>query len=169
MKVDGVKERARQDVYIKASKMDDMSVGEDHWTLRHVVIADYGTASIMEMEPVKDEWTCSITNFDKSLNLISNILRETWSPQRESGYTSYLGLQNTELGGPNQSYHGFKTFSSDDVEWSVFFNDATHLPQFAISGGPNIQTIIIKRFEARGSFTQEEFMPKLCYDQREIN
>ena len=128
VKVDGVKERSRQDVYIKTSKMDDMSAQDDHWTLRHVVIADYATASIMEMEPAKEEWTCGITNFDKSLNLISNILRETWAPQRESGYTSYLGLQNTELGGPNQSYHGFKTFSSDDMEWSVFFSAVTLQP-----------------------------------------
>jgi hypothetical protein len=117
-------------------QMNDLSVefeeAENPWMLRHVVIADYSTASIMEMEPILDEthseWRCSITNFDKSLNLISNILRETWAPQKESGYTSYMGLQNTEMGGPNQSFHAFKTFSSDDVEWSIFVNADTHLP-----------------------------------------
>ena len=80
--------------------MNDLSVefeeAENPWMLRHVVIADYSTASIMEMEPILDEthaeWRCSITNFDKSLNLISNLLRETWAPQKESGYTTYLGL-----------------------------------------------------------------------------
>ena len=125
--------------------MEDLSVefeeAENPWMLRHVIIADYRTASIMEMEPKLDdnhpEWGCTITNFDKSLNLISNLLRETWAPQSESSYTSYFGLQNTEMGGPTQSFYGFKTFSSDDVEWSVFFNAETHLPQYAVSEGPN--------------------------------
>jgi hypothetical protein len=122
----------------------------------------------MEMEPLSEEaypaWACSITNFDKSLNLISNLMRETWAPQQESGYSSYLGLQNTELGGPSTSYHSFKTFSSDDVEWSVFFNPKTSQPQYAVSEGANPQTVLINNFRQRLSFDHSEFMPKECFE-----
>jgi hypothetical protein len=136
--------------------------------LRHVVIADYRLSTIMEVIP-DDEQTneeCTITTFDKSLNLISNLLAEMWAPHADS-YTSYLGVQSIAVE-PTKSFYAFKTFSSDDVEWTVFFDTETRLPRYAVSesfNGKNpSQTVVIKSYLPRTKFDETEFMPQNCFD-----
>ena len=182
VKVDGLAQKARQDVYMKFNK--DRETGkplhdDNGWRLKHVVIADYRHSTILDN--LHDDATgaqdCEVLLFDKSLNLISNLILEMWLPKQDS-YTTYIGRQSTKLA-QGQSFHVFKTISSDDVEWSVFFNEETGLPQFAISERyitkgeddeekvhPS-QTVIIKSYRPRGSFAEEEFMPAACFNQRQ--
>lgn len=95
-------------------------------------------------------------------------MSEAWIPRLDS-YTTYLGIQSLDLA-PGSSFYAFKTLSSDDVEWSVFFNTVTKLPQFAISenisGQSPSQTVIIKSYIPRAVFGENEFMPVECYEER---
>jgi hypothetical protein len=119
VRVDGLNEKARQDVYERFR--------DGTFSPYHTVIADYRTSVIMEKQG--DE--CSITTFDKSLNLISNLITEMWTPKLDS-FTSYLGVQSIAMA-PGRSFYGFKTFSSDDVEWTVFFDTVSRRPEYAVS------------------------------------
>ncbi len=76
------------------------------------------------------------------------------------------------MAGPTESFHAFKTISSDDVIWDVYFNLKTGHPQYAIAEASQTETsyIIIPpgNYRARpNGFEQEEFMPKQCYEQRQ--
>ena len=94
------------------------------------MIADYRISTISEIEG-KEDGECQYSLFDRSLNIISNLLSETWIPRVDS-YTTYLGEQNIKLA-PHDSFYAFRTISSDDVSWDVFFNVRTGHPQFAIA------------------------------------
>lgn len=110
---------------------DKKGTAKEAWELRHVVIADYRLSTIMELLPKIDGhigddpdessgWNCEIMSFDQSLNIISNLLSESWIPRLDS-FTSYMGEQCVDLS-PSQSFYAFRTISSDDIEWDVFFN-----------------------------------------------
>lgn len=59
------------------------------WQFKHTVIADYRISTISEIEG-KEDGECQYALFDQSLNIISNLLSETWIPRVDS-YTTYLG------------------------------------------------------------------------------
>lgn len=54
-----------------------------------------------------------------------------WTPKVD-GYTTYMGEQCLQMA-PSHSFQAFKTISSDDVLWDVYFNSLTKEPHFAIS------------------------------------
>ena len=60
-----------------------------NWEFRHMIIADYKHSTIMEQQEERGD--CEITRFDQSLNIISNLLSETWIPRVDS-FTTYLGV-----------------------------------------------------------------------------
>ena len=169
LKVDSQHNKGRQDVYIGV--LNDISNKLPVQT----VIADYKYSYIMDMYQDQKstsnsddpKWICNITRFDESLNSIDTIMNEMWKPRTDS-YTSYLGEQCIQEA--SGTYFGFRTLSSDDTFWNIYFNKETKLPEFAISDGPKVAKVIIKKgnYISRTHFEKSEFMPKVCEDSKNI-
>ena len=101
----------------------------------HTVISDYKYSTITQV--LKNNETrvreCLVHRFDNSLNIIRNLLAEAWIPRERDEYTTYLGEQSISMA--SGSYYGFKTISSDGIEWNVWFSTDTRMPKFAMSEG----------------------------------
>jgi len=134
------------------------------------VIGDYKYSIIMDSHIESNESTsmeCTITRFTRTLNTIETIINEIWKP-REDSYTSYLGEQCiAEAGG---IYYAFRTLSSDDTFWNVYFNVHTKKPEMVIADGEKPTKILIKRdfYRWRTHFDKSEFMPQECEDSKNI-
>eukprot|EP00347_Sterkiella_histriomuscorum_P021739 403332934 len=162
LKVDSENNRARQDYYKGVGDIKDQMPIQS-------VIGDYKYAMIMDID--YNEQTkasqCNITRFDESLDTIRNIISEMWFPRADS-YTTAFGLQCVLQ--TNGSYYGFKTISSDEQFWNVFFRESDGMPEFAINDGPNITQVVFKKgaYIPRTDFRKEEFYPKECEESTDL-
>ena len=135
--VDAKNQLCRQDVYVPK-----VSLKEPVQT----VISDFKYSLIMDKTPDEEDGIvkCRVTRFEHSLNTIDNIMREMWLPRpQDETYTQYLGEQC--ISESDGSFYAFKTLSSDNTFWNVYFNTQTKHPQVAMSNGPKVGKVFFQK------------------------